>query len=141
MATLSQFQVSLVNASFIDSNTLFTANVYPDRFPDMQAVLYSSLFNLFNCPIGARGRIFEPEYGSSWYQFIQEWADPITASRMKVAMVQSIQRWEPRVTLIMNETYIEQRPDLPGFAVRLVIQDNISGARKAYDFAVKAQKS
>lgn len=139
MATTTPlYSITLTNANFVDTNTNYTKNQFPDRVPDMASVMQSGLWNLFNCPIGARGRIFEPEYGSLWYQFIHEWMDDVTAAQMRIAMVQAIQRWEPRVTVILQDTYIRQRLDLPGFEVRISIQSNITGQRDNFDFEVRA---
>lgn len=134
--TYTEYSVSLAGASFIDSNTQFTNNPFPDRLADLQSVLKSGLWNLFNCPIGARGRIFEPEYGSLWYHFIHEWTDETTSAQMRIAMVQAIQRWEPRVTVIMAETFIKRRLDLPGFEVQISLRDNITGLRQSFNFEV-----
>lgn len=114
---LTQYQLSLVGAQWVDTNTRFTQDNLPDRVPDSISIIYSSIFNLFNCPVGARGKIFQPEYGSEWYYFLQEPIDEQTASLMRIAMIQAIQRWEPRLILSQGRTSITADPTLPGYKV------------------------
>ena len=113
------FQLSLQNAIWVDVNTNFSVNDLPDRVPDDLAIIISSLVNLFNCPIGARGKIFQPEYGSLWHHFLQEPIDDITAGKMRIAMIQAIARWEPRIQLDYANTSIEAVPALPGYNVKI----------------------
>src|SRR6478736_6895204 len=93
------YQLSLNGASWIDVNTLVTLNNLPDRLPDELSIVHASLVNLFSCSIGERGKIFQPEYGSEWREFLQEPIDEVTAAKMRIAMIQAIARWEPRLEL------------------------------------------
>lgn len=127
-------QVSLAGATFIDVNTMYTQNTLPDRVPDALCIQAGSLFNLFNCPIGARSRIGEPEYGSMWYQFLQEPVDDITSGNMRIAMIQAIQRWEPRIQLDLSNTYIIPDVTLPGYRVRISGTEIISQSVIVIDF-------
>lgn len=136
--TLTPYQVNVAGATWVDVNTLFTQNAYPDRLPDLQSIMWCSLVNLFNCPIGARGRIFQPTYGSMWYQFLQEPVDEVTAAAMRIAMIQSIQLWEPRITLDMNNTYITPVLSLPGYTVRISATYNLTGQKDTVQFNTKA---
>lgn len=124
--TITPYQLSLQGATWIDVNTNFTVNNLPDRLPDHLAISLASLFNLFNCPIGARGKIFQPEYGSEWYYFLQEPVDGITAAKMRIAMIQAISRWEPRITLDYSRTKIIADPTLPGYQVTIAGIDTIT---------------
>lgn len=123
---ITNFQISLSGATWVDVNTRFTQDNLPDRIPDGLSITNSSLYNLFNCPIGARGKIGQPEYGSEWHFFLQEPIDGITATKMKIAMIQAIRRWEPRIRLDYNGTYVQERLDLPGYFVRIAGFDSLT---------------
>lgn len=135
-AQLTNFQTSLDGATWIDVNPQFTVNGLPDRLPDAQAIQLCSLFCLFNCPIGARSRIFQPEYGSMWYQFLQEPLDQTTANKMQIAMIQAIARWEPRINLDVSNSYIRPDVSLPGYVVRLAFSVGLTSARQAINFTI-----
>lgn len=122
---ITNFQLSLNGATWIDANSQFTKNVLPDRVPDDLAIS-NALYNLFNCPIGARGKIGQPEYGSEWYLFLQEPIDQVTATAMNMSMIQSIKRWEPRIQLDYANTYITPDLTLPGYHVRIAGQDSLT---------------
>jgi len=128
MANPTQYQKSLNGATWIDVNTRYTVDALPDRLPDTLSISNSSLYNLFNCPIGARGKIFQPEYGSLWHHFLQEPIDDTTAAAMRIAMIQAIARWEPRIQLDYSKTYILAIPALPGYQVRITGVDTLTGA-------------
>lgn len=123
---ITSFQTSLNGATWIDVNTQYTLNNLPDRFPDSLAITHSSLFNLFNCPIGSRARTFQPTYGSMWHHFLQEPIDETTAVQMKLAMIQSIARWEPRIKLDTANTRILPNLNIPGYEVTISGFDTLS---------------
>lgn len=125
MAALTNFQISLNLATWIDVNSSFTINTNPDLLPDALAVS-NSLYNLFNCPVGGRGRIFQPEYGTYWYQFLQEPIDQITGNQMKISMIQAIARWEPRITVDTSQSFIQPDFSLPGYNVRIAFDIPLS---------------
>lgn len=111
--------IVLTNAVWIDVNPNYTQNNLPDRIPDTQAVMFSGLLNLFNCPVGARGRTFQPEYGSFWYKYLQEPITPITARSMTIGMFQAIRRWEPRIVIDQSQSGVVANLNIPGYQVRL----------------------
>jgi len=125
MATVSDYQLSLNGATWIDANSQFLINNLPDRIPDVLAV-QNSINNIFNCPIGARSRIFQPEYGSLWYQFLQEPLDQSTANKMQIAMIQALARWEPRITIDNTNSYVTPDFNLPGYRVRIAFSLNLN---------------
>lgn len=132
MAT--SYQLSLDGATWIDVNTNVTQNNLPDRIPDELSIKAASLFNLFNCPIGARGKIFQPEYGSEWYYYLQEPIDDKTAALMRISMIQAIARWEPRIILDYSNTSIEVDYRLPGYLVKIAGIDVITKQPIAIQF-------
>ena len=116
---LTNFQKSLDNATWIDVNTNFGKNNLPDRLADAQAVITSSLYNLLNCIPGQRSRTFEPTYGSSWLQYLQEPISDLTAAKMEISMLYSIEKWEPRIEIDKSNTLIEANTNIPGYVVRI----------------------
>jgi phage baseplate assembly protein W len=73
------------NVTWLDVNSGMGLNGKPDLLPNVKA-LVNSLFNLFQCPIGARGPIFEPDYGCVLYWMLQEPLDFISATKINSKM-------------------------------------------------------
>jgi phage baseplate assembly protein W len=105
MPTPTPYQLSLDGATWVDVNSEFLVNTYPDLMPDDYAIA-NSLMNLLRCPIGARGQIFQPTYGSLFLQWLHEPIDAFTAAMMWNTMVAVIPKWEPRISLITDECSI-----------------------------------
>ena len=131
--TVTAYQLSLNGAVWIDSNSRFTIDTLPDRLPDDFAII-NALGNLLNCPIGARGKIFQPEYGSEWQFYLQEPIDAITSGKMFIAMVQVIARWEPRITLDYSKTFVTPDTTIPGYIVQISGTNNITKAPFTVNF-------
>ena len=112
-------ETNLKHAVWIDVNTGFTLNGKPDRLPDGLSVMYSSLFNIFNCPIGGRSRIFEPEYGSALIYYLQEPMSDSTAASLRMALIQALARWEPRVRVDPSRTFLVPDESIPGYRVQV----------------------
>lgn len=129
--------MNILNASWVDVNTNFTLNKLPDQLVDYDAILKCSLFNLFNCVPGQRGRIFEPTYGSSWMHFLQEPISEMTARKIRILMLNDIKKWEPRVAVDSGSTYILPDMTVPGYKVRLaLILPNLDSVLPALDFEI-----
>ncbi len=64
-----------------------------------------ALMNLLRSPVG--GRPFDPEYGTNVEKFLFEPADTITEYQINQDIAYSIQKFEPRVTLISVETKMD----------------------------------
>jgi len=107
-----------VNVVWLDVNTLMGASPRPDLVPDVQAI-NNSLYNLFRCPIGARGPIFQPEYGSAIFRLLHEPMDYITANKVKMYLFQAIQRWEPRIILDMANSRVDPDTARNAYNVRV----------------------
>lgn len=127
------YQLSLDGATWIDVNSRFTIDANPDRLPDVLAVS-NSLYNLLNCPIGARSRIFQPEYGTMLYQFLQEPLDQSTAKKIRIAFLQAIARWEPRITVDFSNSFVLADTSLPGYSVRIAYALNLNQKTSAIAF-------
>jgi phage baseplate assembly protein W len=133
---ITNFQLALNGATWVDANSQFLQNNLPDRIPDELAI-QNSLYNLFNCPIGARGKIFQPEYGSEWYAFLQEPIDDITAASMQIGMIQTLKRWEPRIILDYSRTSITANLDIPGYEVVIAGFDSLTKSSILISFLEK----
>lgn len=116
---LAPTDIQTSNIVWLDVNSRLTQNGRPDLLPNIRALM-NSLFNLFQCPIGARGPIFEPEYGSILFSMLQEPLDLISAAKIKAGVIQAIQRWEPRIEVDMANTWVRPDYNRNGFIVRLV---------------------
>jgi len=125
MAQTTQYQLSLNGATWIDVNSQFTVNAMPDRLPNVLAVS-NSIYNLLNSPLGSRSRIFQPEYGASLYQFIQEPLDQSTANKIRVGFIQALARWEPRITLDMSNCYVNANYTTIGYDVGIAYTLNLN---------------
>jgi phage baseplate assembly protein W len=97
--------VQTLNVVWLDVNSRMGESLKPDLLPDIQAI-NNSLYNLLRCPIGARGPIFQPEYGTLLYRLLHEPLDPITANKIRISFIQAIQRWEPRINIDMEWTSV-----------------------------------
>jgi phage baseplate assembly protein W len=111
----------ITNVVWLDVNSKLSQNGRPDLLPNIRALM-NSLFNLFQCPIGARGPIFEPEYGSILYSMLQEPLDLISANKIKAGVIQAIQRWEPRIEVDIMNTFVVPDYSFNAFRVRLVFK-------------------
>jgi phage baseplate assembly protein W len=137
MAQATQYQLSLNGATWIDVNSQFTVNAMPDRLPNVLAVS-NSIYNLLNSPLGSRSRIFQPEYGASLYQFIQEPLDQSTANKIRIGFIQALARWEPRITLDMANCYVNANFTTVGYDVGIayVLNLNLQPASMAFSIPV-----
>lgn len=140
MAIITDYQLSLNDAVWIDVNSRFTVDASPDRLPDALAV-GNSIFNLLNCPIGARARIFQPEYGTLLWQFIQEPLDQSTANKIQTSFLQAIARWEPRITVDFSNSYVQANTSLPGYNVRIAYSLNLNSRPAALSFNIVKPQS
>lgn len=104
--------------AWLDVNSNIRNNGKPDLLPDIHAI-NNSIRNLFKCPIGARGRIFQPTYGTFLYNLLHEPLDQETAFRIRASLVQSLEKWEPRIRLDHANTRVDPVYSLPGFRVQV----------------------
>lgn len=113
--------IATTGVIWLDVNSNMSLNGRPDLLADIKA-LVNSLFNLFSCPIGARGPIFEPEYGSMLISMLQEPMDALSANKIKASLIQSVQKWEPRIEIILNQTAVTPDYNNNAFRVTLVFR-------------------
>ncbi len=131
---MADLRTNLTGSTWVDVNTLVTISTLPDRVVDNASIYGSSLVNLFNCPIGSRGPLFEPEYGCRLYHFLQEPIDARTAESIRMDLIQAVSRWEPRISLDYGNTYVIPDHRIPGYKIRLAYTVNLSGSREIMDF-------
>lgn len=111
--------VATTGVIWLDVNSNMSLNGRPDLLANVRA-LVNSLFNLFSCPIGARGPIFEPEYGCMLANMLQEPMDALSANKIKASLIQSVQKWEPRIEILLNQTSVTPDYNANAFRVTLV---------------------
>ena len=130
-------QLALVNATWIDVNSNVTRNGLPDRLPDEQSIILSSLYNLLGCSIGGRSRTFQPTYGTILYRMLQEPTDQQSADALRLGLIQAIARWEPRIKLDYANTYVNPDYDLPGFRIKLTFTLILTGNKYEQEYTVQ----
>ena len=108
----------IADSVWLDLNTKADFDGNPDLLPDVMAIS-NSLWNLFRCPIGSRGPIFQPEYGTYILQLVHEPLDEITANKIRIFVIQAIQRWEPRIHIDMSRTTVVPDSKIPAFRARI----------------------
>lgn len=103
-------------ATYADLNRNFGASSSSDLLFDRQAIS-QSLFNIFSTVPGEAGPIFNPEFGSLLPNLLQEPMDNITLFKLRAAVIQAVQRWEPRVDVDLENT--EMDIDLPSLSYKV----------------------
>lgn len=135
---LVPFANQISKATFLDVNTRLYRNGKPELLPDEQAIKFSSIYNILNCPIGDRGRIFQPTYGSLLYHFLQEPVHPETSDRIKALLVQAIEKWEPRIRLDLTRTAVVVADNGLGYNVTVAFIFLINRIRTEASYYFKA---
>lgn len=118
---VSNYQLKLDGATWIDVNSNFTLDNLPDRVPNQLAIMNCSLYNLLNCVPGQRSRTFQPTFGSMWLAFIHEPIIDLTAAKMESMMIDSIDQWIPQIQLDLAGTNIQADTNIPGYKVRISV--------------------
>lgn len=133
MATTIDLSDSLIPRSinrndtiYVDVNPRVGSNKYPELLYDEVAVIQGSLINLLQCPIGNRGPIFNPEYGAAHFTTLQEPLVPITAMTLRAQVIQTVERWEPRISLILDQTSVTIDYNVPGYRLNLAFTVKVS---------------
>lgn len=134
-------QFNLRGAIYVDVNTRISKNNIPELIPDIDSVKWSALYNLFFCPVGARGPIFQPRFGSNLYYILQEPLDDESAKNLEIAMFDAIRTWEPRVEIDIPNSRIITDEMLPGYRAYLALIDKLTGkpANLAFDLRLRGR--
>lgn len=112
--------------TFVDVNPRIGENIHGELIYDEIAIIQGSIINLLSCPVGSRGRTFRPTYGSAHYNTLQEPIGPATASVLKAQIVQTLNRWEPRIILMQEKSSVVPDYTLPGYIVTIAFVMKIS---------------
>jgi len=131
------YKVRITKVVWLDVNSRARQDGQPDLLPDVAAI-HNSLRNLFGCPIGARGPIFRPDYGTFLAQNLQEPIHETTAARIRASAIQSIQKWEPRVRVIPQQTFVMPNPAAFGYIFRVSYIYLVTNEAKVTSFFLQA---
>lgn len=101
---------------WLDLNTNYDVDTNPELVQDIKAI-NNSLYNIFTTLVGTRP--FLREYGSYLPYFLFQPMDKITEEDIRASLIQSVQRWEPRVVIDQNLTTVEALPNEVAYDVRL----------------------
>lgn len=85
------------------------------------AAVFASIRNLFRCPRGARGKIYQEDYFCALYELLQEPFDDITASKLSIALYQAFKKWEPRIEWSPSDLKVFADATLPGYQITVTI--------------------
>lgn len=94
--------------------------------------IVASLRLLMNTSVGER--FFNPELGANLEGYLFELMDSTTEEEVKSILLESITKWEPRVSVDSTKTTIIADRDAHKFSVNLVF--NIKGSSELYNFNV-----
>lgn len=112
--------LTLEGATWVDVNSRHGQTSLPDLLPDNYAIA-NSIRNLLLCPIGGRGCLFQPNYGASIMDWLQEPMDALTAQFMWIDIIQQIPKWEPRFALDIDQCSVSPiLDDNPRYIITLV---------------------
>lgn len=118
---MDQTFVDLKNPfGYVDVNPDPLRNGRGDLVEGADAILIGSLRNLFMCPVGDRGRIFQPTYGTHLHSLLHEPVDEITAQKLHATLLDSVRSWEPRIEVLGGATQVIPNYNLPGYSAILV---------------------
>lgn len=104
---------------YVDVNPDPIENTYGDLLYGENAIIVGSLRNLLICPFGDRGRIFRPDYYTLLHDLLQEPIDNITASSIRLALIEAVGKWEPRIELLNAYTSVDVNLALPGYTITI----------------------
>lgn len=105
-------------ATYLDLNRNFGSSSEPDILFDSNAIS-QALHNIFSTSPGEAGPIFNPEFGSLLPYLLQEPMDEVTAFKVRAATIQAVQRWEPRIFIDNQNTFVEA--DYQSLAYRVTL--------------------
>ena len=113
-------------ANYIDLNSMIGSPGESQLLYDKQAIR-QAILNIFKTTIGEAGPIFEPEFGSGIYNLLQEPFDDVTGMQIRVATIQALQRWEPRIELVFDETDVTVNDLNTGYDVNITYRIKKTG--------------
>jgi phage baseplate assembly protein W len=112
------YRVKTSGAIWVDINTYARMDGQSDLLIDVSAI-NNAIKNLFTCHIGARGPAFNPAYGTFLSRLLQEPLDNESAQKIRVSAIQSLQKWEPRIQIVTQDTQVLPIPDYASYFVKV----------------------
>lgn len=100
--------------TWVDVNTNYGADSDPELLVDAAAI-NNSLMNIFTCMVGTRAN--QRDYGSYLMQQLFEPCDNVTADDVMFGLIQSVEKWEPRIFINRAKTSVYPLPTYDGFDV------------------------
>jgi phage baseplate assembly protein W len=122
----------------IDLNPAYTQNQLAELLSADLAVNNSSIYNLLNTTPGEQSRIFRTEVGSHWRNMLQENINDVTAAKIEIIILDSIEKWIPKIQLVRSLSYVEADFKLPGYRVRIEYIAPDNPLPKQVTFAIPA---
>ncbi len=122
------------SAVWIDVNADYGVRAGAELLLD-NAAINGSLRNLLRCQIGSRRML--REYGTYLPYYLQEPLTQITADSILSSLVQSIARWEPRVSVDLASSSVVADTRLPGYKVELYYSILRTDTPGFFQFTVK----
>lgn len=92
--------------------------------------IMQSIKLLMSTPIGVR--FFNPEFGTNLDEMLFELMDERSVESFKTNLIESIERWEPRIKLDTTKTEVSPNYDTHVLGVKLVF--NIVGSSGKYEY-------
>lgn len=92
--------------------------------------IIQSIKLLMSTPIGVR--FFNPEFGTNLDEMLFELMDERSVESFKTNLIESIERWEPRIKLDTTKTEVSPNYDTHVLGVKLVF--NIVGSSGKYEY-------
>lgn len=121
-------------ATWIDVNSNYLLETGRELSSDLNAIR-NSVENILSTPVGSRP--MEREYGSRIHYFIHEPMDAITQENLRVSIMQSLERWEPRIRIDTRRTNVTLLPTTNGYALDLFFSIIVPSVDTSMRFVIK----
>jgi phage baseplate assembly protein W len=102
---------------FNDLNRYFNQTSVDIVEEDVVNAIEMDINNILECPL--RSFMFNRDFGSRLRSFIFEPINDTTAAAIKIYLVEAISKWEPRVSVIVRDSYVTPDYDQNTYYVKL----------------------
>jgi phage baseplate assembly protein W len=107
-----------VSQYFNDLNRKFHQNSIELVITDDFEAIEQNIDNILECP--PRSFLFNRGFGSRLRSFLFEPMNDQTAMGIKINLIQAIEKWEPRISVRMKDTYVIPEYDNHIYYVRII---------------------
>lgn len=121
-------------ATWIDVNSNYRIKTGAELSLDVEAI-ENSIENILGTVLGSRPR--QRDYGSRLYFHIHEPMDKITEEDIRVSVIQSIERWEPRIRIDTQKTNVQRLLGNNGYSVEIHYVVIVPALQSSVQFIVK----